>query len=215
MNEIITTIQITKIEPQKKNKNRFSLFVDDQFICGVSQGLLLSHDLYPGKKISETELKKLKEAERSHQIYDQALGYLSRRAHSQKELQQKLQNKGFANEEIAPVIKKLIQKKYLDDTNFTRLFIDEEIRLKHTGPLILKSKLIKRGISLALIEKEMANLYPDEQQVENCLYLMQKKQKNQHANLTEKQKLSLMNYLKGKGFSWYHIENAFAKLKGD
>ena len=80
------SVVITKIEPQKKHKDRYAVFAGEQFLVGISQETLLKYDLYSGKKISAEDLRKLENAESEIKLRDQAYRYLSRRAHSCQEL---------------------------------------------------------------------------------------------------------------------------------
>lgn len=199
------TVVITKIEPQKNHKDRYSVFAAGQFLVGISQETLLKFDLYSGKKISAENLSKLKNAESEIKLRDQAYRYLSRRAHSCQELQLKLSNKGYSKELIQHIISDFLQSGYLNDHDFARSFIIEEINLKKSGPLLIKNKLLKKGISLNICDDLISFLYDFQDQLDNCAFLAGKKYKQGAEDDDQKKKKVLINYLRRKGYNWEHI----------
>ena len=70
---------------------------------------------------------------------------LIRREHSQLELSNKLQLKGFDDADIKPSIDLLIEQKYQSDERFTEAFILMRYN-QGKGPVTISSELRKRGI---------------------------------------------------------------------
>ena len=194
-------LEITKIEPQKKNKERYSIYSGEQFIFGVSQDTLIKFDLHTGKNLTADQVKKIKDTESDSKLRDQAYRFLSRRAHSQKELTDKLTTKGYSQVAIGKIIHEFVQRGYINDTDFAKMFIEEEINLKKSGPLLIKNKLIKKGVLPDIIDGLLTGIYNAETQSENCLYLFNKK----YRNFQPKQKNAVINYLRGKGYFWEQI----------
>ena len=80
-----------------------------------------------------------------NKCYSAALKILIRREHSQLELSNKLQLKGFDDAEIKRSINLLIEQKYQSDERFSEAFI----LMRHNqgkGPVMISSELKKRGI---------------------------------------------------------------------
>ena len=80
-----------------------------------------------------------------NKCYALALKMLIRREHSQLELSNKLQLKGFDDVDIKNSIDLLIEQKYQSDERFTEAFILMRYN-QGKGPLIISSELRKRGI---------------------------------------------------------------------
>ena len=192
---------ITKIEPQKKKKDRYSVYAGEQFLIGVSQDTLIKYNLHSGKKLDAEDINKIKSAESERKLRDQAYRFLSRRAHSCKELSDKLATKEYPKSAIITIIDEFVSKGYLDDTEFSKIFINEEIKLKKSGPLLIKSKLIKKGISREIIDDLLSSLYNENMQIENCAYLVSKK----YNQVNRAQKEAAINYLRNKGYHWEQI----------
>ena len=80
-----------------------------------------------------------------NKCYSAALKMLIRREHSQLELSNKLQLKGFDDVDIKHSIDLLIEQKYQSDERFTEAFIIMRYN-QGKGPVIISSDLRKRGI---------------------------------------------------------------------
>ena len=80
-----------------------------------------------------------------NKCYAVALKMLIRREHSQLELSNKLQLKGFDSTDIKHSINLLIEQKYQSDERFSEAFILMRYN-QGKGPVIISSELKKRGI---------------------------------------------------------------------
>jgi regulatory protein len=206
------SIHITKIMPQKKRKDRYALFQDETFLIGVSQETLLKFGLHVGSTLSETEFNQLKKEEQMVALHEQALRYLARRAHSARELKDKLQHKGYTRRSIDVLILNLKENGYLDDLEFARMYLREELRLKKSGPLLIKNKLLTKGLERELIETVLTEGYEEGLQQENCHALAVKKLNTLQPLPERKQKERLAAYLKQKGFTWNTCQAVFDLL---
>ena len=87
----------------------------------------------------------MKTHNQQNKCYSAALKMLIRREHSQLELSNKLQLKGFDDADIKHSIDLLIEQKYQSDERFSEAFILMRYN-QGKGPLIISSELRKRGI---------------------------------------------------------------------
>ena len=194
---------ITKIEPQKKNKKRFSIYNNNEFIIGVSDVTLLKFNLHVGVEINEDLIEKIKNKEDFYSLKDSAYRFLSRRQQSVKELKDKLNKKSGNTNLINKVINELLDKNYLNDLTFAKVFLKEEIKLKKNGPLLIKSKLFQKGVSREIIDSLISSDYTDGIKIENCTYLAEKKLRSLNKTISgQDKKRKLINFLKQKGYDW-------------
>jgi len=80
-----------------------------------------------------------------------AVDYLARQAHSEKKLREKLQRKGFPQEDIDAAIERLIERKYLDDADLCAqqfMYLYNESRYSVRQIFV---KLMQRGFDKELI----------------------------------------------------------------
>jgi regulatory protein len=91
------------------------------------------------------------------EIYQIALRILARRDYACKELQHKLQERGYNKEDIAPVLQKLLEQKFLNDARFAEMFVRSRIN-KGYGPVRIVAELAQRGVTKELIEQQIDNI---------------------------------------------------------
>jgi len=191
-------MRITKIEVQKKNKKRFSLYSDDVYLFGVSEDTLVHFHIQKGREYSDEDLLEIQNYENIIQCLAQAYRYLARRAHLEAELVRKLHVKAFENRIIDEAVKQLKKNNYLDDRAFIRQFISDEIHLKKSGPLLIYKKLLQKGAERETIDEILTPAYPEQGQLKNARFLYAKKASSSKKPEAKK----IYAYLQQKGFSW-------------
>lgn len=79
-------LKLSKIERQKKNSQRYSLFIEGQFAFGVAEAILIQFALHKGMTLTNHELAQIQQAEFDYSFYQKALNYLSYGLRSEKEM---------------------------------------------------------------------------------------------------------------------------------
>jgi regulatory protein len=200
-------MQITKIEVQKKHKNYFNLYVeDDVFLFSITEDTLLHYKISKGSDFSEDELQSIQKYDTAMRCLYQSYRYLNIHPHLASELRRKLRQKKFDEDSITTAISQLKKQKLLKDEQFIASFIHDQIRLKKNGPLIIKQKLFEKGASAAVIEPILQTEYTEELQISNAESLFLKKKNNLNETDNRKLKDKLIRYLQQKGFTWQVIE---------
>ena len=202
---------ITKVEVQKKQKNYFNLYTDDDiYLFSVTEETLLKFTISKNKEFSEAELNAIQSYDQKMRCINQAYRYLTRRPHLNAELKRKLLSKNYSNSIIERTLEYLNQKNYLNDNVFIKMFMNEQINLKKSGPLIIKKKLMEKGALSSSIDPILSEGYPEELQLENAAKLFQVKIKTIRDHDQKKVKEKLFRFLQQKGFTWPVIEKVFA-----
>jgi len=206
-------LTITSIQPQKKNKDRFSLFHEDRFIIGLSTQTLADFSLNKGDKCTHKLYRKLKEAEGIHTIREACLRYLSRRDHASFELKQKLQIKEFETANIEMVIEEFSDKGWIDDPKFARTFSSEKAELNQWGPNKIRAHLYKKGLDKKSIETGIEYAFDNLQPQKICVDLALKKKKRfAREKDSYKREQKIYRFLAGRGFHSDDIQKALPKI---
>lgn len=153
---------ITKIERQKKNSIRRSIFLDGSFAFGVSEDIFVRFSLYEGREIDEKEKNEIENAELEHSVKSLALKFRSYRPRSKKEIVEYLHKKDFDETLISKAIEYLESMKLLDDEEFARMMCRDKLHLKPVGKQVMKQMLFKKGISSPIIQKTLSEFYSPE-----------------------------------------------------
>ncbi|MFR1566165.1 MAG: hypothetical protein ACLSUT_06975 [Christensenellales bacterium] len=112
--------RITEVVPQKKNKNRVSVYIDGQFVLGLDALTALKNHVEPGAEISEERLEEIQLESEAGGAFDRAVKLVSFRPRTKAELKRFLADKGYAQAVVSSVMDKLAEYGFCDDFKFCR-----------------------------------------------------------------------------------------------
>lgn len=190
-------MKITKIEVQKNNKNRVNLFVDENFYCGLSLETILKNNIKQDKDVTHAYLEYLKNETEREVALNKAVGYISKLAKTKKQIKDYLLKKGFEQETIFFVLKKLEEYNFVNDELYAKQYVKFKTKKNGKNKILLELKL--NGISEDIAKTSIENFAKDK---ENIIVIAEKYLKNKELDLKNKQKT--FRYLVSKG---YEIDN--------
>lgn len=202
-------MKITKISQQKRT-SRVNVFLDDKFAFGLSKKTLVDFDLFVGKEITEKEIDEILEKDQRVKALEKSFRLLGIRPRSQKELEKKLEEKGFDQKIIQKTLKRIIELGYLDDEKFARAWLEAR-KLSGKGKFIVQRELRKKGVDEELIKKILEE-YKEEDEFERVLELAEKKIKTYKNLKPFEQKQKLARFLASRGFSWTIISEVWREI---
>ncbi|MEX0721915.1 MAG: RecX family transcriptional regulator [Balneolaceae bacterium] len=191
---------ISGIQVQKKNKSRFSLFIEDEFLIGVSDAVLTRFNIYKGVEITPSLFHQILEAEDKWAAREYMFRILSRRDHSRKELKTKAYKKGFSGDFVDEILDELEQKEYIDDFKFAFKYASDKFEFNEWGPYKIKTELFKKGISNKVIEAVINKTFEKDKINENLEKLVLKKKKRFQRVPAEKRRKKVFDFLMRKGY---------------
>ena len=186
-------MKITKLEVQKKNKDRVNLYLDDEFYCGLSLEAVVKYALKVGQELEIQKLEFLQNDSEREIAQNKAMAYISKYQKTEKELRDYLIKKGFDEEIVLKVIKKLKEYNLVDDMSYAKNYIKS--KSKKSGRRKLSFELKKRGIADDMVEENIEEYSNDS---ENILPLCEKYLKNKPREYKTKQKA--YRFLASRGF---------------
>ncbi|RUO40629.1 hypothetical protein CWE15_07190 [Aliidiomarina taiwanensis] len=139
------------------------------------------------------------------------MNLLSRREHSQAELQTKLQQRGYDAALVEQVIARLAERGLQSDERFTESFIRHR-SMQRQGPMKIRAELSKRGIRDELMQAAFAEQALD--WVAIATEALARKF-NQSAGSCRKEYARRQRFLASRGFSMEHIRAAMAATESD
>jgi regulatory protein len=200
---------------QKKNDNNVIVFLDNDQKLFLSYEVLLKNGLRKGSEVSESHFDYLVKENQKFFIKQKAYNLLGKRLHSVYELRTKLRQKKYDADLIQLTIDDLLNSRYLDDIKFAEMYSEEKLRLKLWGKTKLKSELMKKGISSAIITAVLEEKFPPaEEELENASQLVKKKYSQLKNRNMEHHKLvkRLYAFLISRGYSYDVSRQAIEKI---
>ncbi|MDN4527576.1 recombination regulator RecX [Fictibacillus fluitans] len=206
---------ITKITTQKKNTDRFNIYIDqgkgEEYGFSVDTDILIKYKLKKGLEIDTEELRNVLYEDEIKKGFNTSLQFLSFRMRSEKEVRDHLKKKEFEDNAIEEVIKRLLEYKYLDDTDFANTFVRSRKNTTSKGAGVITRELSQKGISQPVIEKAL-NEFPLNEQIESAASFAQKKA-NQNKSLSSNERRNkISQQLLQKGYSWDVIQEALQDI---
>lgn len=206
--------KITDIRPQKKCSKRRSIFVNNEFLCGVDEEIIVILGLKAGQEVDKKRIKEILHKKEIKRAKDYAFKFLSYRPRSIKEIEDRLKRKDYSSKVILEVIKSLKRLKFLNDKEFAKMWMENRIRTRPMGRYRLKQELIQKGIDRDLIEKTLSD-YREEEEIELAKELTQRKLKRSYRSLNRlPAQRRLYGFLQRRGFSYDIIQEIMKELRG-
>lgn len=118
--------------------------------------------------------------------YDKAISLLKIRAHHSGELQRKLLMRKFSREQVDETIKRLIEERLLDNSQFAENLLHNLIKYKNFGFYMLKAKLMQRGLEGSEAENLLKDYLSLEQEKEIALRVLERNKSLDKLKLAQK-----------------------------
>lgn len=205
---------ITKIEIQKRNKNRVNIYIDEEFAFSCSTEIVYKQKLACGIKVDEENLKSIVEEDNFIRCKNDALRIVERTYKSEKEMSDKLLLKGYDLLIINRAIDFLKEYNLIDDSKFAEMYIKE--KLANEGTQKIKFSLMRKGIPEEIIKNKLQNIN-SENIIDSAISLGRKKYEALSRTEKDKRKVlrKLSEYLVRRGYSFEEVKSVVARITGD
>lgn len=130
---------------------RINIFADGEYAFTVPATVWFSCSFSENDEITSEELSGLKVRGDSSCAFESALRYLSNRAHSLKELENKLKRK-YCDEAVQYALQRCIELGLIDDEEYARMFAEELSSRKRYAPKRIVAELTARGVAREIAE---------------------------------------------------------------
>jgi regulatory protein len=153
----------------------------------------------PGKNTRERmESENTREYERA---WDKAVGLLTRRGHTARELESKLRTRGFDSQTVEAVVSECEKRNFIDDKETGRIYLKELVR-KGYGPHRIRCTMQRKGLSETIIDELFQDIALEDMERELCLKALERKMRTTSLNADPlKQKAQLYRHLVSRGFT--------------
>lgn len=145
--------KITAIEVQKKNPNRVSIYLDEQFAFGLSR--IVAAWLRVGQEASEEKIAALQEEDAREVALQKALRFLGYRARSVREVRENLQKHEIPEAVIQRTITRLQEGGLLNDQEFAQAWVENRNTFRPRSRRALALELRRKGLADDVIQQTL------------------------------------------------------------
>ncbi|MDB5033683.1 MAG: regulatory protein RecX [Chlorobi bacterium] len=193
---------ITDVQTQRRQAERRSIFINGEFAMGVSEEMYVKYALYKGRVVT---LSFLEEVQREDEIYrckQTAMNYQTRRMRSRREMEEKLAEKGFPLEAIDATIRFLIEYRMMDDRDFARAYINDQIMKRPVGRRRLENDLRRKGLQKDEVAEIVSESLGESDELAHAMAAAEKKARTIRHDDPQKWERAMAAFLAGRGFDW-------------
>ena len=144
---------VTRIERQKRDPHRFSIYLDGEFTFGVHEEVLVRFGLRKGDSLETDTIKSIQSSEELSLARRKALRLIHYRMRSEKELRTKLLEAEFDPGTVNSAIEQLRSIGIVDDEKFARAFVHDIHLRKPAGRRLVLQQLLLKGVPQKIIRQ--------------------------------------------------------------
>ena len=196
---------VTSIEQQVKSDDRYSVFIDGEFAFGISDFDLYTLKIRVGDVIDDKRLAEIENVISVDKCKNYAVGIVSRKMYTKKEITEKMLGKGFTNTAVSEVVAILEEYGYIDDRVYAELYVREY--MKKYGARKLSYNLKLKGINEDLIKEYCADL-------DNCNDLLKLIKSKIRGDIDDRKEYDrIVRQFLSKGFEYDDIKHCLDTIK--
>ena len=199
--------KITSIEVQKKQRGRFSVFIDGEFSFGISDIDLYNLGLAVGDVVTEEQMALIEETIDVQKCRDYAVNLVSKKMYTKKEIAEKMQKKGFSKTATDGVMDILEEYGYVNDDLYAEMYCEYQSR--KFGAKKIRYDLQMKGISQEIIQKHICKIENRDELME----LVKLKIKGKTVDIKERQKI--VRHFLSKGFDYDAVKSCIDSVCGN
>ncbi|TFE01241.1 recombination regulator RecX [Jeotgalibacillus sp. R-1-5s-1] len=202
---------ITKITRQKRNEERYNIFLDGVYAFSVDEAVLVQYQLQKNKELTDFDIGEIEYEDEVRKGFNKALVYLSYRMRSEKEIEDHLKEQEMGDAAISETLHKLRHYGYVNDQSFAQAYYNTQINTTDKGPIQIKNGLREKGVSNDIIESIISET-PEEEWNDRAIGIMEKVVKKNQKLSPLQIKKKTQDTLSRKGYSGQTVAFVLANL---
>lgn len=203
--------KITSIELQKNNKDRVNIYIDNNFAFGLDIAIYLKYNLKKDMELEQDFVETILMAEDLSKATNYAANLLSKKDRTQKEIKDKLLDKGYEIDIVDKVLVKLKEYNFINDELYCEKYINDKIKFSKYGKNKIKANLYAKGVDKDIISQKIVEI-DNNLEYERALAIANKKLPSLQKYDVMKIKSKLGNHLIGKGFDFDIVNKVIREI---
>lgn len=199
-------MKITKITQQLKQRDRYSIYIDDKYSFSLSESALLESQLVSGQELSQEEVVAFKQKSSEDKLYNRTLRWVAMRPRSVWETKEYLRRHDSPAPKSEQITNKLIELGMLDDQKYAAAFVHDTTLLRPTSVRKMIAKLRQKHIAEEVIQLTLQANPTDE-----LASLREIVAKKRQLTKYKDDDLKLMQFLARQGFGYSDIKQVLGE----
>jgi regulatory protein len=192
---------ITGLKVQKRNHQRLSVYLDDEYAFGLSR--IVAAWLHVGQELSEEKIAELLADDGLETAYQKSIKFIGYRVRTSSEVERHLRKKGIEPQVISRVQERLEANGLLNDKSFAKNWVENRNEFRPRSHRLLASELRNKGVNSEIIQDVIESTTPEDE----LAYSAAKKRIRRYEHLEWQDfQRKLGSFLVRRGFSYSTIK---------
>lgn len=158
---------ITEIKKQTKNNNRFTIYLDGQYYCGLNAETIVKNGIKTGMDIEKETIDNYQLESEKTTALEKLVNYMGSRLRTEKQLFDYLAGKGYAKATCDYCMEKLKEYNFINDKQYVAAYVETNKRKK--GKKLLELELRQKGITDDILQDSFEEYENDEEVIKTIL----------------------------------------------
>ncbi len=146
---------VSAVEPQKKNKNRYNVFVDGEYTASLGAEALVTFGIREGAAVNTDTLKEAVSRDNAQYAFDSAVKLIAHKMRTRAELKDRLMERGIDEAAVEDAMDKLASYGYVDDAAFAGEYVRSAMQTGRWGRKAVEYRLKDKGIESNVIDEAL------------------------------------------------------------
>lgn len=206
---------ITALTGQTHDPERLNLSLNGSFAFGVAREVALRENLRLGDELDADRIQTLRAADEVARATNAGVVFLTYRARSEREVRDRLAQKGYPPAAIEPALQRLLDWGYLNDADFARFWTENRLQHKPRGRRLLEQELRHKGVDREVVRATLDEAALDDEATALALAQDRLRRDSDSALEPAVRQRRLAGFLARRGYSYDVIKPVLRRLFAD
>lgn len=195
-------MKISDIRGQKRNMNRFSIYVDGRYRFSLDSNTLSSAGFHIGDEIDEDRIEWLSRKDEFFRARDYGLILMSYRDRSEREFRKRLLDREYNRDVVEEVIDLFKGENLINDQLFAEKWMEHILSSRPMGAMRVRHELRAKLVDDGVIDDTVGRRLDSERERELARYAADKKLRALKGYPAETVRRRMLQHLRNRGFQF-------------
>ena len=208
-------MKISDIKIQKRNKNRFSIYVDGRYRFSLDEHTLGRAGFHIGDEIDDDKIHNLSTRDEFFRARDYGLLLLSYRDRSEQEFRKRLLDRAYNRDVVEEVIDIFKGENLINDYLFAEKWVDHILGSRPMGAMRVRHELRAKFVDEQVVDDVVGRMLDIEKERGLAHAAADKKMRALKGYSIEKVRQRLLQHLRNRGFQFDIIHDVMKEYVRD